>query len=529
MWRRAATIATLVALCTSPRIARADASADDSDDAQTTTSECAPDCYIGADGSLRNARTAYRRLTARPHPKFLRTSIEMAMAIGGGAAWYWIDRDRQVADWDFPSLKQRLTFEAWRFDNNPFDINFFWHTFNGLSFHVLSRSNNLSLAQAAGVGLVTSLAWEIGLEFREKVSINDVITTTGAGVAVGEFLHWFGRYINSGPKDNPLESLLRWTLGAPRSAHNALDGRVEYRGETDRWGFNGDIWHQFTVGYGFSLADTSRDGAKLKNGAQLHHLIIDARLAALPGYLRPSHMRKFFAEGNFTSLDVNATMSSHGKGVDARADTMLLGYHMQDIPMTDAGGPGTALTIGADIAYQYRREKFYQWRERLALMHLPGLGIDGHVLAGGLHFRASLRLHADFAGINALSYPAWKQAHPDAVEKTILRKHGYYYAYGGSGRASLELSGRHFQLGASYFYGSYDSKENYDRSQEDVDTDVEADDRVIDYGAWLRIGPLLHNWYFGAMWSRRHREGQLGGVPAEAELDRLTLQLVGLL
>jgi hypothetical protein len=116
-----------------------------------------------------------------------------------------IDRNRQVGDWDFPSLKQRLTFEAWRFDNNPFPINFAWHAYDGSQYHLFARSNDLGLLASMGYGIGTSLAWEFGVEFREKVSINDVIVTTGAGTAIGEAVHWLGRYLESAPSP-------RWSM-----------------------------------------------------------------------------------------------------------------------------------------------------------------------------------------------------------------------------------------------------------------------------------------------------------------------------
>lgn len=523
MWKSAACV---VAVAVVLMAARPPALAQQTDLEETTTAACAPHCFIGIDGRLRDADRAYQRLVARGEPRYLRTWIEMGIALGLGTTWYWLDRERQVADWDYPSLKQRLTLEAWRFDNNPFDINFFWHTFNGLGFHVLGRSNELSLPAAAAVGLVTSLVWEIGLEFREKVSINDVITTTGAGVAAGEFLHWFGRYINSGTGDNIFEQALKWTLGLPRAIHNTLDDRIEYTSTPDNLGLNSDIWHRFDFSGGMALADVSRDGASVRTGARMFPLHLDARLAALPGYLRPGSLRRFFHEGNVTSLDLLATFTSDGAGVDAIADTMLLGYHVQNIPMPEQRGVGTAFTIGANIAYRYRREKFFGWRERLGVMHLPGLGVDAHVLGERFRLRASGRLNGDFAGINALAYPEWKAAHPDVVDKTILIKHGYYYAFGWSARAQLELAGPYFELGASVFYGDYDSKEGLDRSQETVTFDVDLDDRVLDYGAWLRLGPLVGGWRLGAAVSRRDRKGNVAGVPGSAVLDRFMLQLM---
>jgi len=519
MWRRAATLATLLVLLASVRPTYADSGAE-----KTTTASCTPNCYIGLDGSLRDSDLHYGRLVARGRPHYLRASIEIALALGFATAVYWVDPKMDVADWDVPSIERRLSAEGWRLDNNLFNINFLGHAANGLGFHILGRSNDLSLAASVGVGVVASLAWEIALEFGGSVSINDTITTTGAGVALGEFAHWFGRYINSGRNEHIVERLLRWTIGLPRTFHNKLDRRIEYRGETDRLGFNADIWHQFRLGYGFAFGEASRHGHDV--GIRFHHIQLSARLAAIPGYLRPGSMNRFFADGNVTSVDVNASVTSDGIGVDLIADTMLLGLHTQKIPMPEQGGVGTALTIGANIAYHYRNEKFFNWRDRLGLVHLPGLAIDAHVLGSEFALRASTRLHVDFAGINARSYPEWAEANPNVIDKAILHKRGYYYGWGVSGRAAVELSGPHFDMGASVFYGTYDSQEGLDRAQTTVEVDVNAEDRVLDYSAWVRVGPLFKGWYLGARLSRQDRRGTVADVPSDTQLDRVMLQLL---
>ena len=147
-------------------------------------------CVLDGDGATIDADAAYRDTVARGESHWLRAAIEEGLLLGAGTAWYWIDRERQVADWDFPSLKQRFNFEAWRLDSNPFPINFFGHAFNGAGFHLLARSNDLSLPAALGYGFATSMVWEYALEFREKISINDVILTPIAGLTGGEFFHW---------------------------------------------------------------------------------------------------------------------------------------------------------------------------------------------------------------------------------------------------------------------------------------------------------------------------------------------------
>lgn len=143
--------------------------------------------------------TADHHLLERPHPHYLLPAGELFTAVAGGFIWYWTDRKRQVADWDFPSIKQRFTGDAWKYDSNPFPINWAWHAYDGAQYHLFARGNDLSLLESMAYGIGTSVVWEFTVEFREQVSINDVILTSASGTAIGEYLHWLGRYFESAP------------------------------------------------------------------------------------------------------------------------------------------------------------------------------------------------------------------------------------------------------------------------------------------------------------------------------------------
>src|SRR5258705_5865054 len=56
-------------------------------------------------------------------------AVEMGALLGLGAAWYWATADHQSVDWTYPSWRSKLTsFDAVRFDTNPFATNAFGHT-----------------------------------------------------------------------------------------------------------------------------------------------------------------------------------------------------------------------------------------------------------------------------------------------------------------------------------------------------------------------------------------------------------------
>lgn len=464
---------------------------------------------------------AYDRLVRRHKPHYLRAALEEGFLIGAGAAWYWIDRERQVADWDFPSIKDRLTFEAWRFDTNPFPINFAWHAIDGGQYHVVGRSNDLSMWASMGYGFLTSLVWEYGLEFREKFSINDMIVTTGAGTAVGEFFHWLSRYLESAPEPRGWHKYARWILTTTRAAHNALDDRPLLRAGTkpDSLGLSDDIWHRFHLSSGGSYASASGDVLAGDRTFGLVDLRASGALAAIPGYLAPRKMTRRFADGNVSSLYGRLSGNPDGIGIELRADVMLLGWHQQG-----TGNLWGAHTVGLGLSYDYRRELIGPWVDRVALMHLPGFSYDGYtdILGGDFHFR--LRINPDFAGMHPASYHSWEALHPDEEEKTILEKHGYYYGWGGTLRIEMESVTPLLEYGLTFSWSKIASQEGLDRAQEEVDFDVEAGDDVRVGEAWLRVKPFGRLYLEGRL-MREERFGHVGEVESSRELLRLGLSV----
>ncbi len=486
-------------------------------------------CFLALDGVVVDQDSSYLALTERGEPHHVRAAIEMALALGAGTAWYWIDRDRQVADWDYPSWSQRLTLDIWRFDNNPFGINYIGHPLNGASFHALARANDLGLWGSVGYGLATSMAWEFLFEFREKISINDAIVTTGAGIALGELVHWLGRYVNSRParRQGIGHAIARWTAGLTVAAHDFLNGNTRRTTvAADSLGFRSDIWHRFDISYSLARGDASaRNGEGDDARLTIHAFRASARLIGLPGYLRPGHIGRWFGDANVTSLKVEALRSSRGSGVSFAADAILVGRHQQNLPASGAPTIGYALLAGPAIGYSYLRERFDPFEDRLALMHLPGPAAD-LVLAGrGWQARLQSRVAYDFVGIHAVSHDRWQSAHPEEVGKTILHKQGYYYGWGWSARAQLALSVPYAELGASIFYGAYGSQEGLDRSQESLTIDPHLEDTVLRHQAWLRLRRNRSGMYLELRSDSRRRRSSYAELDAAQDFHSLELGL----
>ncbi|ACY18421.1 DUF3943 domain-containing protein [Haliangium ochraceum] len=504
----------------------------------------APGCFLdrmdeNADsgGRLRDAEQAYARLHQRPRPQRLRAALEMGTLLGIGTAWYWIDRTRQVADWDFPSIKQRFTGEAIRLDNNDFWINFIAHPLDGAAAHALSRANHLSLAESFGFGLGTSLAWEYGLEFREKISINDIIVTPVTGVVVGEFMHRLGQSLGAARPPGTrrwYHELARWGLGPTVAIHDALDAPgadaspAERTAWAQRMAARRDIWRSLRISYGLSFEHQAPAGA-----SPALALRFDGRLVTIPGFLAPGRFSRWFFDADLAALRLDlglglglgagprADTGTRGSGVDLYGDTVLVGWYGQRIP---AASVGAAAAVGVGLGYRYADETYAPWRDQLGIAHLPGLAVDAFLVGGGARLRAYARVHGDFAGLHAAPFRAWEAANPDALTKSILRKQGYYYGWGLSGRLGLAIESDALSLGGEVFYGSYDSQEGLDRIQDELSEDVRVDSRVRDAEAWLRLA-LPASLHAELAVLERYRDTRVEEFRASARLRRYLVRI----
>lgn len=458
-----------------------------------------PGCYLARDGSWREVDADYDAQRTQPADHW-QTAAEMALFIGGGAIWYWLDIERNVADWDYDSWKQRMSWDAFAYDNNSFPINFIWHPMSGAGFHLAARANGQSAAGASAYGFLTSFAWEFFLEFKERISINDLVVTTGAGIPIGEFVYKLALDVQDEG------DIARWTAGLPVALHDAIDGR-EPR--------HVDFWRDVRLSYG--IATSTVDG---ESGPVLHSLTLDGRIVSLPGYLRPGRFARFFTDADVASLRTRFTASAEGTGLDLLADVTLLGLHRQSLAAGPGGLYGDAVTLGTSLAYLYRDEEYGAWHDELSITGLPGAALDTHVFAGPLELHLRGRLHGAFAGVYAAGFDLWEHAHPDQRPKSILLKQGYYYGWGLWSRLEAELRLGALELSASVAYGAFDSHEGFDRTQDAVTADVDAQDTALDWRLLLRWDPIWRGVFVEVGASGQRRASELTTTLIERELVR---------
>ncbi|HEX2873616.1 MAG TPA: DUF3943 domain-containing protein [Polyangiaceae bacterium] len=431
---------------------------------------------------------------------------EMGGGLVLGTTGYWLLKRSNVVDWDDPKPLSRFDGSAWVLDNNSIGVNFLGHPAMGGGAYAFARGNHHSVLGAFGYSFLTSFLWEFVIEFKEKVSVNDVLVTPATGVPLGEFFHKLGLYLDTGHHHSVGFDALRWTLGSGVSLDRALDGRPAPRvAGQDSLGFSAEIWHEFAARYGVFEVQTPRDTRTAR-----YELGVAGRLVTLPGYGTPTAFGRPFWGAEIADFALDAEASRHGTGLRVRADTVLAGYHAQRFERSTQRLRGVSVTLGTSLGYEYLRSAANRYpsveralelpdpelgyhapnrREQYGALQLPGLAAEFRWLGASAAFEGRARLQPSFAGVGAAAFYQWSAAHLDDRTKNVLHRQGYFYGWGGAANVLAKASLGPLRAGFELLYGAYRSQDGMDRHPEQLSVDVPVTADVLRYQGSIGVAP----------------------------------------
>lgn len=440
----------------------------------------------------------------RPH--HLRSIVEMGTGLVVGTGGYWLFKNKNLVDWDNPSSLARFDGSAWVMDNNSIIVNFLYHPLTGALTYNWARGNHQSVAGAFGYSFLTSFVWEFAIEFKEKVSVNDVLVTPGAGLPIGEFFYKLGLYLDTGHHDSIAFDAARALLGSGVALDRALDGRPAPRVRSrDSLGFSSKIWHDFEVRFGVGEVSTRSlgDYARYQIGAA-------GKLSTLPGYGAPGRWGHGFYGAELSSFALNVENSRYGSGVAVAADTTLLGYHFQDFARRGTDLDGASFTVGTGLSFDFLRSSANRYesvenavslpepklayhapnrREQYSALQLPGISTDFRVLRPWAGLAGSARLQPSFAGLGAPAFYEWSAENLEERSKHILHRQGYFYGWGAALNASLRGRLGPLRADLDVSYAAYASQDGLDRHADELTVDVHATGSLLSYRLALGLAP----------------------------------------
>lgn len=472
-----------------------------------------------------------------PRKHYGRAALEVLILLAAGTALYWYDVEINAEDWDLSwdldSWRQKLiTGEGLAFDTNPFYTNAVTHSVAGALYYLAARTNNLNILESLLYAIAGSTTWEFIGEFSEKVSINDMILTPFAGMAVGEVFAQLGAFFDRGT-NTVTNRVLSTVFSPPRQLHNWLDKNAPRRtGNVDRFGFTRDMFHQFRLwaAGGFATAHTTSDADRASDATGVVELGLETRLVNIPTYHRPGQVSRWLTDGNFSTLRLKVTFGEDGlRDVFFFTKAALAGYYKQHIERDDDGyRKGSSVFIGVATAFDYGIERrLGRQDDQIAVVNILGPTFAFSSFYRGVLVDATLDVFGNFALVRSYAVDTYL-ANGGSLEgaKSVLIEHRYYYAWGVTVAPRLRVAYHGFELGGSFTYEYFDSIEGADRFPERVTNDFNLTDQRVTSKVWLAYTLPNERWRLGFSFEHRYREGELRDVSDFAEENRYVMNLM---
>jgi hypothetical protein len=418
------------------------------------------------------------------------TAAQILALLSLNAALYWSNPDKRLRraelTWSWDSWRSKLiTMQGVSFDANDIDTNAVLHPIAGTLYYMASRGNGLGMAESLLFSAAGSALWEYLVEYPEEVSLNDLVITPAAGVAIGEPLHRLGLFF-------------------------ALPA---------------EPWHRFHV---FAGALAIAREARVRSAGAL--LGLDVELIDLPWYGRPGRSARVVPGGSFVRIAAEAALDAGGlASFDFVSTVALAGYLWQAIAVGPDGLMGGSLFAGASTAYSYTHDASVDFVDKIGAANLVGPALDLSLHRGPLRLRARLDAYIDFAMVRSAAIEAYLDRRDPRGIQSVAAEKKYYYATGLTFRPALSLGYRGFELGARIGLDLFESIEGLDRRRREVDNEVHLSDRRLRGRAWLACtlpGQRLRISVLDV--ERREREGRIGGLRV-VSADTRIMSGIGLL
>jgi hypothetical protein len=421
---------------------------------------------------------------------------------------YWLKYSNWIEDWQFEltwadQKKKLIDLEGYKFDSNCFRTN--WtHGISGALYYNFARTNNLNVFESSLFATVTSFYWEMVVEWREVVSINDSIFTSFGGIGIGESFFQLGSYfagrngiVNKFAEiiTNPVLALNRW-----------LDRNKNYTYYKPQ-----KREMMFYAGNYFSMSDT---GKPYKNAHQFFGF--SSSLTYLPKIEKKGHIEKIIKGTILSDMGFRFEMKDGAvDDITAYTRNVYFGKYQHKITeyqKNSIKGAGSlyGLMSGFDFykkraiadnddcqQYKYIDESMYvktptEFTDKLAVLNLIGGYTElfyyfnhGKIIYTGM-------FSVDFGLINTFALNEYSKTEPIAYTKATLYNYGYYYGIGFTLRSGVNISYRRVTVNLEYKYQKYNSIDGADRFQDKIlhDFNIKDSKSILRFNIGYKLGQV---------------------------------------
>ncbi len=430
---------------------------------------------------------------SRRNRSWIRAITEIAVTLGGGGLWYYRNKELNAEDWeyspDWEGFRKKMT-QGILFDTNSMWLNSPGHPVAGSFYYGFARSNGFSAFESLLMAFAASAVWEMTVEYREVLSINDMIFTPIAGAAIGEAMHQL-KLLFARSKGGWVRDVFLSIFGGAGALDYWINSNKPPRAKSlDSWGFPDDIGHRIDVwaGAGFQVDDGSRSSA---TGTFLSGFQGD--VTNVPGYARASNQSRIFWDTTATRLGLDLALSgSELEILQFYVQAAWAGYHHQEIVDESGQNEGGRLSgysflVGPASGYRHSIRKFgTNESDEMAVVNVLGPSMEVIVFTGRFKIKLNMDVFGDFAAVHSFAVEDYERLGGDlSSAKSVLELRHYYYAFGMTAHGAAQVEVGPLELGFDFVHQTYSSIQGFDSAQEELTDDFPLQDEQSVAKVWL--------------------------------------------
>ena len=395
------------------------------------------------------------------NPDFKKTALGIAAVIAPGTAWYYMEesnKEDQFFKTKDEFMDRFIGFKAWNFDTNIYETNAMAHPLAGTLYFLSARCNGYSSIESYMFAFGGSTLWEYFIEYKEVISINDMIHTPVGGYTIGETLFQLSSFYAANSPKNWLSDAVSRLVG---------NEKYRYRNGLSKNGRTTTIWNRMKA---FAAASSDQEASPAASiGLDLE--LYSIRNLKRAGIIRGLHLKSPYSHGV-----VSVTAGEPGlKGFYMYMETGFLSYVNQKMKYNEDNSGGYSIALSLGSAFEYNNRYIRNFRDKLGAIHLAGTTSDISLKTGNFIIRLKNSIFGDFAMVQSLGTERYLETGHD--KKDILQQgaiatadKGYYYACGFTGANSISLEYRKIQGGIDLTFNSYWSLNADGRTNREVGT-----------------------------------------------------------
>lgn len=433
------------------------------------------DSAAGERVDFEQARRAHRKVLFGAPAHVGRLAIEQGVTLVMGSTWYWLSRELNSTDWDLEPTwedfgKRFSTIRLIRFDTNRFYVNQ-GHLLAGAVHYTLPRANNFGIGGALVTGIITSALWEWVFEYREYISLNDLLTSPYGGQPIGEVMFKFGELYNrqGGSLSMPAKALT-FLFGQPRAFHNWLGDDEPVMPDDAGLAMS----HDFKASAGLTAFAPRAGGVDEFAGS----FRLDTSIVDIPGYQRVGKFDTFFRDGNFVDFKLEFLLGDkpYWKRFTASARAELIGLYAQNI---DEDG-GWALEVGLGRGAWLESRQQAGLDDAIGMVDYLGPKAALDLFIGPTHLELSAGIYGDFGSVTSPAYAELADSFAPDTLRSELQEQGYYFAWGITAVPRARLFVERLEVGIGLDFSAFAALRGPDRRHyNDVPTPMRLRDQRL--------------------------------------------------